>query len=403
MSTRLKIAIACTVPLLVVAPVVSADEADVVNLNAAMTVMHDDNLFRLAPTVNPAAFGLQGRSDTLTITSLGVNLNKTLGRQQLIGNINAVDTAYRRNSYLDYLALNYDAKWLWAVGNRWTGEVAADRTEALNTFTDYTTTNYRQRNVRVIENERVSANYWFHTSWAALVGVTRTSVQNEQTFLAEGDYEANGYNAGMRYRPATGNTLTMRAKQMDGKYANRQFNTVSQFDNGFSQNGYELDASWLLTGKTQLRSRVEYIDRKHNHFAARDYSGWIGNLDLVHAVTVKSSLTFGYKRGLDAFQQQTTSYYESDELNLSGRWNATEKISANARVGYGARSYRGEIAPLVGEQREDKFTRAGVDLGYKPLRWVELKAGLNYEKRNVNYDNYDYKDRTGFVSVNAQY
>lgn len=400
-----KILIAFATAILVHAPVVVASEGDVVNLNAALTMMHDNNLFRLAPSVNPANYGLDGRSDTITMASLGLNLNKTIGRQQLIANINFVDTSYQRNSYLDFLALNYDGKWLWAAGNRWTGEVSLDRTESLNTYADYTTNNYRARNVRLIENERFTANYWFHTSWAAFLGVSRTNVTNEQALLAESDYEASGFNYGIRYRPVSGNTVALRIKQLDGSYSNRQFNSISQFDNGFSHSGVELDGSWLLTGKTQLRSRLEYLERKHDHFASRDYSGWAGNLDLVYAATGKSSFTFGYKHSLEAFQQFTSSYYEQDEVNIGARWTATEKLSAGARLGYGARSYGGEIVPLPAgvEQREDKVTRAGIDIGYRPLRWLELKAGMNYEKRNANVERFDYNDRTTFVSLSAQY
>lgn len=382
-----------------------ANEGDVVNLSAALTMMHDDNLFRLAPSVNPASFGLDGRSDTITMAKAGLNLNKTFGLQKLIGNINFVDTSYQRNSYLDFLALNYDGNWQWAVGTRWTGELALDRTESLNTYADYTTSNYRARNVRLIENERFTANYWFHTSWAAFLGVSRTSVTNEQAVLAEGDYEASGFNYGIRFRPVSGNTVALRVKQLDGRYSNRQFNSISQYDNGFSNNSVELDASWLLTGKTQLRSRLEYLERKHDHFASRDFSGWAGNLDLVYAATGKSSFTFGYRHDLAAFQQATSSYYEHDELNLGARWAATDKISTGARLGYGMRSYRGEIITLPAgvEQREDKVTRAGLDIGYKPARWLELKAGMNYEKRDANIDRFDYKDRTTYVSLSAQY
>lgn len=400
-----KILIAFAAAALIHPVFVMANEGDVVNLSAALTMMHDNNLFRLAPSANPASFGIEGRSDTITMASAGLNLNKMLGRQQLIGNINFVDTSYQRNAYLDYLALNYDGKWLWAVGTRWTGELALDRAESLNTFADYTTNNYQARNVRLIENERFTANYWFHTSWAAFLGVSRNSVSNEQAVLAANDYEASGFNYGIRFRPVSGNTVALRVKQLDGSYSNRPFDPAAQFDNGFSHRGVELDTSWLLTGKTQLRSRLEYLERKHDHFAARDYSGWAGNLDLVYAATGKSSFTFGYKHDLVAFQQATSSYYELDELNLGARWAATDKISTGARLGYGKRSYRGEIITLPAgvESREDKITRAGLDIGYKPARWLELKAGMNYEKRNTNNDRFDYKDRTTFVSLNAQY
>lgn len=380
-----------------------ADEGDVLNLNASATYLRDSNLFRLAPSVDPAAVGLSGRSDNITATMLGLNFNKEFSLQHIIANINVVDTRYQRNGYLDFQALNYDAKWLWAAGIRWTGELSLDRTESLNSYSDYT--NYHIRNVRTVENERFTANYWFHTSWAAVAGVSRTTLTNEQPFLADSDYELKGYNVGIRYRPVSGNMLTLRAKQLDGTYSKRQFNTVSQYDNGFTQNGYEFNVDWRLTGKTKLQGRLERLNREHEHFSGRDYSGWVGNLDVTYASTGKTALTFGYKHGLEAFQQLTSSYYMLDELNFGAMWAATASLTASARLGYGKRDYRGEIITLPAgfEQREDKFTRAGFDLAYQWTRWLQLKSGLNFEKRNVNDDRYDYTDRTAFVSLTALY
>lgn len=387
----------------VYAPVMRADEGDVINLNASVAYLRDSNLFRLAPSVSPASVGLSGRSDNITATTLGLSLDKEVSLQHLMANISVVDTRYQRNGYLDFQALNYDAKWLWAAGVRWTGELAVDRSESLNSYNDYN--NYHIRNVRTVENERFTANYWFHTSWAAVAGISRTSVTNEQPFLAESDYELKGYNYGIRYRPVSGNMLTLRAKQLDGSYAKRQFNTVQQFDNGFSQNGYELNVDWRLAGKTQLRGRLEYLDRKHEHFAARDYDGWAGNLDLAYAATGKGTLLLGYKRSLETFQQLTSSYYVLDEINLSTAWAATHALTATARLGYGKRDYRGEIITLPAglAQREDKFTRVGLDLAYQWARWLEFKAGMNFEKRNVNDDRFDYTDRISFVSMKALY
>lgn len=395
------LAFACLV--LLQATGVRANEGDVLNLSATLSSMRDDNLFRLAPSVDPKSVGLDGKSDTITTMALGLNFNKLFGLQRLIANVSLVDNRYKTNDYLDFQALNYDAKWLWAVGTRWTGELAVDRNESLNSFSDYR--NFRVRNVRTIENERFSANYWFHSNWAAVVGVSRYSLANEQPFLADSDYDANGYNYGLRYRPLSGNTVTVRAKHLDGTYSKRQFNSTLQYDNGFVQDSYELDADWRLTGKSQVRGRLEYLARKHDHFADRDYDGWVGNLDFAYAATAKGSLNLGYKHGLETFQQLTSSYYVLDEVTLATKWAATSTLTATARLGYGLRSYKGEIVALPAgtEQREDKFTRVGFDLAYLPVRWVELKAGVAYENRNVNYDSLDYKDRIGFVSASAQY
>ena len=383
-------------------PVV-ADAGDVFNVNATLSSFRDNNLFRLAPSADPKSYGLDGKSDTITTMAVGLNFNKVFGVQRLIADINLVDNTYQKNDYLNFQALNYDAKWLWAIGQRWTGDVIFDRSEALNTFSDYT--NYNKRNVRTTTSARINANYWFHTSWAVVAGVYRTSVINEQAFLADSDYDANGYNFGLRFRPVSGNTLTARYTHMDGTYSKRKFNVASQFDNGFIQDSMGFDLDWRLTGKSQFRGRLDYIKRQHEHFADRDYAGMVGNLDYIYAYSGKGTLTLGYKHSLDSFQQATSSYYVLDDFNLAAQWAATSQLTASARVGYGQRAYKGEIVALPSgfAQREDKFTRLGFDLSYQPAIWVQLKAGVGLENRNVNYDTLDYKDRTGFISATAQY
>lgn len=382
-----------------------ADEADVFNVNASLTSLHDNNLFRLASSVDAESIGLQGKSDTINQTSLDFSLDKRFSLQRVLAKVSLVDNRYQHNDFLDFRALNYDAKWLWAVGLRWDGELSFDRKEALNSFSDYRS-NLLQRNIRTTENERFSANYWLHSNWALIGGVFRTSATNEQPFLAESDYTGRGYNLGLRFRPRSGNSLIARTSRLDGEYTKRNFNAVNQFDNGFTEDVHSLDMNWLLTGKGRLLGRLAYVDRQHDHFAQRDYSGWTGNLDYTYAYSGKGSVSAGYKRDLQPYQQLANSYYTQDELKLSSEWLATSQISAVARVGYGRRHYDGEIISLPPgfEERRDRYSRVGFDLSYRPMRWLQLTAGVAYEKRSVNNSTtLDYDDRTAFISASAQY
>jgi len=252
-------------------------------------------------------------------------------RQRLVANAILVDSRYQKNDYLSFTALNYDAKWLWSAGLRWDGMLYFDRKEGLNSFADYRAD--RQRNIRTTENQGFTANYWFHSNWAAVAGVSRTSVTNEKLYLAENDYTSSGYNLGLRYRPISGNTVTLRMSRADGTFGKRQFNAINQFDNSYTDNSYGVDLDWRLTGKSQVRGRFGYAERQHENFSQRDYSGWVGNLDYVYAYTGKGSVTVGYKRDIAQYQQLTSSYYTLDEVSVAGQWAATSQITATARLG----------------------------------------------------------------------
>lgn len=373
-----------------------ADAGDVFNLSAGVSVLSDDNLFRLPSSADP-------QSETITTTTVGLNLDKAIGLQRVIANVKVIDYRYQRNDYLDFLALNYDAKWLWAAGTRWTGEFAFQRSQLPNDYANDRTLG--RRNVQIYLLNRFETNYWFHSSWAAVAGVLRTSLENQVPTSADGDYEADGYNLGLRYLGASGNSLTARAIHLEGNYSNRPFNSVFQFDNGFTQDNYQLDFSWRVSGLSQIRGRIEYLDREYQHFSQRDYSGVAANLQYSYAISGKSTLTLAYVRALEAYQQLTTSYYVLDDVALSAQWLATSKVTVNGLLAYGRQDYRGAIIPLPAgvPQREDSTGRLAFDVAYQAARWIQFKAGVTLQKRNSNYDIYEYRDRTAFVSATLQY
>lgn len=379
------------------------DEADVINFSVTGNVMNDNNLFRLRPGLSAESVGLKTKSDTITSTGVGINFNKLFSLQRIVADVSLQEATYKTYDYLNYRALNYDTKWQWAIGKRLSGEVLFQRSQSLASFTDYN--NYIKRNLRTVEDNRLNLDYWLHANWHLVGGSYTTKLANESAYLEDSDYDGTGYNTGLSYQPASGNKLTWRVKRMEGKYKKRQFNTLFQYDNGFTQTGQQLELYWLLTGKSALRGNLEYINREHDHFSSRDYSGWTGNLNYVYSYSGKTTLTAGYRRGLDSYQQVVSSYYRSNEFNLLGQWAATSKILASARAAYIMRQYEGPIISLPSgfPEREDKVARFGMDVSYRPDRWLELKAGATVEKRFSNFSNYEYDDRVAYISASGQF
>jgi len=380
-----------------------ADEADVINFSASATKMQDNNLFRLRPGLSAESVGLKSRSDTITTTSLGVNFDKKLSLQRFIANANFQDSAYKTYDYLNYRGLNYDAKWQWAVGTRLSGDATFQKTQSLASYADYN--NYIKRNLRTTQDNSLNLDYWLHSNWHLVGGANTTSLTNEAAFLEDSDYDGQGYYAGLRFQPGSGNQLTWRAKRMEGKYKKRQFNTLQQYDNGFSQTGQQVELYWQISGKSTVRASAEYINRQHDHFSSRDYSGLTGNIDYSLSVTGKTTLGAGYRRNLNPYQQVVSSYYKSDDIHLNAQWAATSKITTSAQTSYVIRDYQGAIVPLPANfpNREDKVARISLDVAYRPDRWLELKAGASFEKRLSNFSSYEYDDRVAYVSATGRF
>lgn len=378
------------------AATVHADEADVFNFRVATTALRDDNLFRV-----PHSGGLKPQAETLATTLFGIDFNKRLSLQQFVAQVNWVDTRYQHNDYLNAGALRYDGKWLWAVGTHLKGELAADRSAAQNSFADFS--HLRQRNLRTTENQRFGLDYALHPSWHVLGGVSHQTVANDQLLPQESDFEASGAQLGLRYTPASGNWMSFQTRQLDGRYTKRPFDAFSQFDNRFTQTGQELAASWQLSGHSAFNGRLEYIQRQHPHFPARDFAGWTGQLDYQYRYSARTTLTATYLRAINAFQDVGSSYYVADDWSLGSRWAATGKLAVSTRLGYSHRQYRGEVTAPAGPRREDHVGRAGVDVSYAPARWLEVKAGLAAERRNSSFNAQDYTDRQFLVSATARF
>lgn len=385
--------LACLAPLAASLPV-QADEADVFNFRASVNTLRDDNLFRVPNSRKP-------EMETITTAIAGIDFNKRVSLQQFIAHVSWVETYYNRNNYLNGGGLHYDGRWTWGVGSHLSGELAADRSTAQNFFAEFP--GLRQRNMRTNESQRFSLDYAFHPSWHVTGGLSHLTMTNDQVLPQESDFEANGAFVGIKHTPRSGNWVGFQTRQSEGRYTKRPFDAVSQFDNEFTDRGQEVAGSWQVTGHSTFNGRLEYLERRHAHFSSRDFSGFTGQLSYQYQYSAKTVLTAAYLRNITAFQDVGSSYYVNDDLLFSARWDATAKFSVGGRLGVAHRQYRGDIGAGAGPRREDDILRGGVDVSYKPDRWLELKAGLAAETRNSTGSGLDYTGRQAFVSAIATF
>lgn len=383
----------CLLPLAAALPA-HADEADVINFRASVNLLHDDNLFRASRNA---------QADTIATTIAGVDFNKRISLQQLVGQVSWVDTRYGKNDYLNAGNLHYNGRWLWAVGSNLTGEVAASRAAVQNFFSDFP--GLRQRNIRTTESQRFALDYAVHPSWHVTGGVSRMTVSNDQLLPQESDFEANSVLMGLRHTPKSGNWLGFQTRHTEGRYTKRPFSAASQFDNEFKETGQEFTVGWEPTGHSAFNGRLEFVQRRHANFSSRDFSGVTGQLGYQYRYSAKTLLTATYLRGINAFQDilGSSSYYVADDLVLGSRWDATAKISVSTRFGYSQRRYQGQLPGFAGPTREDDLYRMGVDLSYQAYRWLELKGGLSAERRNSSFSGLDYTNRQLLLSAIARF
>ena len=395
----IRIGVAALLPALFIAQPVRADDEDTLNLSAGIAVLHDDNLFRLSPGVDPnTVLGKSTKSDDITTATVGLKLNKRYSLQQFELDASLVDYRYRTFSYLDFTAANYAAAWRWSLTPYLHGNLTSDRKESLNSFSDYS--GYRTRNLRTDENKRFDAVLEVSGSWRVLGGIARSTRINSQLFLEEGDTRLDTAEGGLRYDFPSGTKLSYIARDGRGDYFNRDQPIVAtRLDNQFDQRENEVRLIWPVTEKTTIDARAAHIERTHEHFGDRDYAGNVGALNVSWQVTDKTSVMAGFGRELSSYQSTDSSYISTDRFTLSPAWQISAKTTLRGRYDYAQRDYRGAIAATPLSDRVDTQHTAMIAFEWQALRALSLSASLQNDKRTSNQSGHDYKDTQAGVSA----
>ena len=399
MPLRRRLLCLTVAPLLLSAGQVAADADDTFSLIAAGTVMHDDNLFRLPANANTQALlGKSTRAEDITITALTLRVNKPYSLQRFEFEASLLDYRYTNFSYLSYSAKPYKGAWHWSLTPYLHGNLSSDYSESLNSFADFT--GYTVRNTNSRKNTRFDAVADLSASWHLLGGVSESTNTNSQAVLGEGDSRLKLAEAGLRYTFASGSTLSYIAKTGRGDYIKRaQPIAAGLFDNRFDDTENEVRLLWSLTGKTSIDARIAHIERKHAHYAARDYAGNVGNLNLNWAITGKTSLTAGYTRELSSYQTASNNYSTIDRFTLTPLWQFSGKTALRAKFDYAQRECPA-ILTAVPASRSDTLRTALIAVDWQPLRSATVSASLQNDKRASNQPGLDYESNT--LGVTAQ-
>ena len=330
-----------------------ADQVDTWNLTAGIDTMHDSNLFRA-----PNRFAT---SDQITGTSVGLKLNKPAGLQRFVVDAALTDYRYQKNDYLDYVGKNFRGAWLWSLTPRLRGNLSADYNEGLNSFVDY---RGRSRNLRTTEMYRFDVEADVMGGLRAVGGVNYYDLKNSDLFVAEGDYQANSAEYGIKYVASDNSSMTLLGRRTNGEYDKRVINTYSLNDSGFDQSDAELRFVWAASGKSTLSGRLAYLDRGHDNYSVRDYSGPVGSLDYIWDVATKLRINAGFRQDLVSYQTLESSYYQAQVYSIVPVWQVTAKAALRARYSYETRDYLGAPIAILGG-REDTLQQSllAVELG----------------------------------------
>ncbi len=356
---------------------VLADDLDTLQLRASQNRANDSNLFRRANNEI---------SDQITTSTLGVKLDKTYSLQRVIADISYVDSKYNRNDFLDFAAFNYNASWLWSLTPGLTGTISTQQTESLNSFGDFLNTS---RNIRTLNENQLRAIYSPHQVWGLIIGYSQTKLVNSEVFTAISDFNASGFDYGASYNFSSGAKLTFLGHKRQGEFQKRPLDPVIAFDNGYSEDEYEIDLFFLDPGKSKFSGRVGYIARDYDNFSIRNYSAYYASASYDLILTGKLRSNLSYTRSIAPFETQTTAYSITNNVTGQLIYDLTSKIQAGVNLSYGERDFGGRAQ--FDSSRLDKEESISGYMSWAPIRNISftLRSTKSSRKSNVSIFNFD--------------
>ena len=376
-----------------------SDELDLLQFNAGLAWQHDSNVFRLSDQINiPAVAGTSGRSDNILTSTAGLKLRKPYGLQRFEADVSIENTNYKRFSNLDFTAVNYAAAWRWSLTPALHGNLTTDRREYVDNSADVQSSG--QLNRKTDRSTRLDAEYELDGVWRLLGGAFQRTNTNSQASTFEGDSKVAGAEAGVRYQFPFGTSLAYRFRNGKGEYTNRA--TSASVSSDFTDREHEVQGEWL-GGRAKVGGRISRLERTYDSIPARDFSGFLSQIDITYALTGKTSVFAGVVRELGSYQTNNASYYQGTRVFVAPTWKATENIAVRARYDYGIRDFKGPLPGFVASNRTDKTSLASLAVEWQPVRLLTLMAWLQRDQRTSNEFGADYKSNSVGVSAKASF
>ena len=386
--------------LLCTAPRARAEGVDVFTLHATAAVLQDSNLFRLPLDANlPALIGSDSAADQITITTLGLKLNKDYSLQRIELDLNLANYHYQNFNFLNSTANNYSAAWRWSFTPRLRGNLTTVRKETLNDFAD--AEGFKLRNQRVNVTSRLDGTYDLGGAWRVTAGVAEASQNNPQNQIAEADTVSRYVDAGVSYVAASGSQWGYTLRNAQGSYFPSP-NQAGLSGSRYEQTDHEFNVRWILSGKSSADLRLTALSRTQPQSGSRDYNGISAAANYNLKISGKTSLAVGLSRELSSYQTSTSNYAQTDRLSLAPTWAISAKTLLRLSYAVARREYLGAPRVLAANvlHRTDTLSDSSLSFDWQPRPHLTFSAAVQESRRSANVAGLDFQST--ITSISAQ-
>jgi exopolysaccharide biosynthesis operon protein EpsL len=376
-----------------------ADEQDTLNVRFTESFARDNNLFRLPDGVDPAALGLgrSDRGDTIRTDSISLTGDKRYSLQRFHIGARFDANHYSNYDFLDHNTRNFDGRWDWSLTPHVTGVLAAERVQSINNFADYQ--NY-VRSVRTTDTVRASSEFGSIGALRFIAGIAQSKTSNTEPIQQDWNTRNRSVHAGVRYLTQAANSIGYLYRENVVEWQGRKLDAANLYDTEARQGDHEIYGQWNLAAQAAIDGAVTRIDRRHDHFADRDYSGTAARLNLNWLPDGQIRVIFFARREYASWWSSTASYTVTDSIGISPVWQVTARISLYGRIEQSEREFLGPVVATTADPRLDKLGSSTVGLDWEPLRNLLIGGSVQKSRRRSNVAGLDFNDT--YSSIRAQ-
>jgi hypothetical protein len=265
----------------------------------------------------------------------------------------------------------------------------------LNSFGDFRNTT---QNIRTMTNNQFRLLYSPHNVWSLILGVTQMKLQNSEVFTAITDFDATGLDYGVMYKFASGSYITLLGHKRSGELKKRPLNPILVYDNGYTEEEYEINLDVAEDSNSRLTAKLSYIDHEYDNYTIRNYDTYLGNVDYEWRLTGKLRSNFNLSRTLSAFETINTTYSIADAFAARLSYDLTSKIQAGLNLSYGKRDFEGR-GQFDTSGRSDIEQSYGASIRWNPTKNVGVSLTNTKSSRNSTLASFDYDATLTYVNV----
>jgi hypothetical protein len=343
----------------------------------------NSNVFR-APDGSPEV-----RRDRIWTSGLHLGLDKSLGRQHFLLDLQANYNKYNKNTQLTNTDYSGTARWDWQTVERISGELTAQQRQSL----------YRDTINGVISTERnelrttslgFQARVGLITRWSFEAGVAASENDYRGTSVQNRDVRQTIVNGGIRYRPSDVLSTRVSLRRGEGSYPN-----IAGIEDEFTRDDVDFITNWTASGASRLDTRLSATRERHTLQGQRNSRGWTGGIGWAWRPTGKISTDLDLssdrsvgRTGFDSslVSAESSEAREAQTAALSVVYAATAKISITPRASYVRRKLDNSFTTGgTGDvQATDRTVVGAIGLTYTPTQALMLTCEISREQRTVS-------------------